>query len=201
MSVTSLPLTTSALLEGLFDLQNQAAWRMLDERFRPVLIACACKLGLEPVDAADVAQETLIQFARDYREGKYDRTRGRLRSWILGIARHRIAELQRGNARRRVQRGQSAMSSLPDVGDLERLWDEECRQAALCSALRDLGSTGKVSPRTLAAFRMHVIDGQTPEQVAKSLGTTVRAIYLAKHRCLARLRELMDGMREVFDLA
>src|SRR5215470_917564 len=184
--------TTTALLESLFDLQNDSAWQQLDDRFRPVIVAFARRLGLGPADAADVAQETLSQFVRDYRNGKYDRERGRLRSWIIGIARHRIAELNRGRANRREHRGQSAIVSLPDDGELGDLWDAECRQAALCQAMRQLATARKVSPRTLEAFRLHVIEETPPEQVAQTLGTSVRAIYIAKHRCLARLREAME---------
>ncbi len=193
--------TTTALLDGLFDLQNDSAWRQLDDRFRPVILSFARKLGLGPADAADVAQETLTQFLRDYRDGKYDRTRGRLRSWITGIAKHRIAELNRSRAGRREYRGQSAIVSLPDDCELNTLWDTECRQAALGVAMRQLASANKVSPRTLDAFRMHVIEGAPPEQVAQSLTMSIRAVYIAKHRCLARLREAMDQLGEVYDLS
>jgi RNA polymerase sigma factor (sigma-70 family) len=193
--------TTTALLDGLFDLQNDLAWRQLDDRFRPVIVAFAQRLGLGPADAADVAQETLTQFVRDYREGKYDRSRGRLRSWIIGIARHRIAELNRKRAGRREFRGNSAIMTLPDDGELANLWDAECRQAALGFAMRQLASAGKVSRRTIDAFRMHVIEGASPEEVAEALTMSVRAVYIAKHRCLARLREAMDQLGDVYDFA
>jgi RNA polymerase sigma-70 factor (ECF subfamily) len=192
--------TTTALLEGLFDLQNASAWRQFDDRFRPILVAVASRLGLEPADAADVAQETIAQFVRDYRAGKYDRTRGRLRSWVVGIARHRVAELHRTQVSRREHRGQSAIVMIPEENHLGEIWDTECRQAAVCAALRELVASSKVSERTLDAFRMHVIEDETPERVAEKLGTTVRAVYMAKHRCLARLRSVMDGMKDVYEL-
>lgn len=201
MLAEPLTKTTTALLEGLFDLQNASAWREFDDRFRPILVGVASRLGLEPADAADVAQETITQFVRDYRAGKYDRTRGRLRSWVVGIARHRVAEHQRTRAGRREQRGQSAIAMLPEESHFGEMWDAECRQATLCAALRELAASSKVSERTLDAFRMHVIEEETPEQVAEKLGTTVRAVYLAKHRCLARLRAVMDGMQYVYELA
>lgn len=192
--------TTTALLEGLFDLQNAVAWREFDDRFRPIVVGVATRFGLEPADAADVAQETITQFVRDYRAGKYDRTRGRLRSWVIGIARHRVAELHRARAGRREQRGQSAIVTLPEESHFGELWDAECRQATLVAALRELAASSKVSERTLDAFRMHVLDDETPERVAEKLGTTVRAVYLAKHRCLARLRVVMDGIRDAYEV-
>lgn len=193
--------TTTALLEGLFDFQNSDAWRELDDRFRPILTDFAQRLGLDGADAADVAQETLSQFLRDYRNGKYDRNRGRLRAWILGIARHRIAETHRTRAGRREWRGQSAMLALSDDGDLDALWDRECRQAALCFALRQLSENYRLNERTISAFRMHVLEGVAPDEVAQTLGTSVRAVYIAKHRCLSRLREAMAQLSESYDLS
>ena len=117
MSTAVAQLTTTALLEGLFDPANQELWRHFDERYRPVIIAFARRLGVEPTDAADIAQETLVQFLRDYREGKYDRNRGRLHCWIIGIAKHRIADQFRlraggGAGMRRMRRQRSGTGSL-----------------------------------------------------------------------------------------
>ena len=65
--------TTTALLEGLFDSDNELAWSHFDARYRPIVIAFARKLGLSESDAGDVAQETILQFLKEYKEGKYDR--------------------------------------------------------------------------------------------------------------------------------
>ena len=81
-------LTTTQLLEGLADPANQAVWQVFDARYRPVLLAFARRLDLSAEDAADVAQEALTRFMTALREGRFDRDRGRLRSWMVGIARH-----------------------------------------------------------------------------------------------------------------
>ena len=59
--------TTTALLDGLFDSANQSIWREFDARYRPILMAFARRLGLNRDNAADVTQETLACFVRDYR--------------------------------------------------------------------------------------------------------------------------------------
>ncbi len=45
------------------------------------------------------------------------------------------------------------------------------------------------SARDWSAFQQVVIGGQSPSDVAKSLGIDVNVVYLAKSRILARLRE------------
>src|SRR5262249_34391143 len=48
--------------------------------------------------------------------------------------------------------------------------------------------------RTWDLFRRFVLDGQTAEQVAAETGTTPNAVYIAKSRVLARLREEAGGL-------
>src|SRR5262249_475580 len=90
--------TTTLLLESLKDPGNQSVWREFDGRYRSIIIGFARNLGLNEEDAHEVAQQTLTEFVRDFSNGKYKRDRGRLRSWIIGIAQHRIADLCRHNA-------------------------------------------------------------------------------------------------------
>ncbi len=194
-------MTTSALLAGLNDPENKTVWSQFDERYRPVLIAFGQRLGLNPTDAADAAQETLIQFMRDYRAGKFDRNRGRLFPWVLGIAKHRIADIKRARAARREFRGESAIEEIPNDAELTRIWDAECRQALFCEAMRRLAQTSRLGRNTLQAFRLHVLEHRAPAQVAEALGISVRAVYLAKHRCLGRLRAIVADLSLAYDMS
>lgn len=192
--------TTTALLDALLNSEDEAIWTEFDGRYRPIITGFAMRLGLPPTDAADIAQETLLQFLRDYRCGKYDRSRGRLGAWVIGIARHRVYDLKRAQVRRRERRGESAIVDLPDEGRMTRIWDEECRQAILKEALAKLRETTRTDPKTIDAFVRHVIDRQPPETVARELGMSVQAVYLAKHRCLARLRTIVEELEGAYEV-
>lgn len=72
-------LTTTMLLQGLSDSANNAAWSRFIERFRAPLLANLRRSGARVQVAEDLAQETLLEFARAFREGRYDWQRGRLR--------------------------------------------------------------------------------------------------------------------------
>ena len=102
--------TTTALLDDLADPANEAVWHDFDARYRPVLVGFGRRLGLGAEDAADAAQDALARFVRSYREGRYDRGRGRLSSWIIGIARNCIVDQMRTRAARHEERGISAMT-------------------------------------------------------------------------------------------
>ncbi len=199
--MSDLYLTTStALLEGLNDPSNREVWEQFDRRYRPVISAFVMRLGVGANDAADVAQETLATFLTDYHAGKYDRTRGRLHSWIIGIARHRAYDFFRARKRHQHEGGVSAMESMPKDDELESMFEEECRQVVLSEALARLRSQTRMNDETIKAFTRHVIDRFPPETVANELGITVDAVYMAKHRCLSKLRALVAELEQAYEL-
>ena len=115
--------TTTALLTGLFDPRNAAAWEAFDRRYRPILIGFARNCGAKDVDAAEVAQETIVRFVEEYRAGKYDRNRGRLGAWLVTIARYRLLDSRRRAGTARIERAESAMVDLDDRGLVDAPWE------------------------------------------------------------------------------
>lgn len=183
--------TTTELLNGLYESGNRGAWEEFDRRFRPILVAFLRRTGLNETDAADVAQETLVHFVQDYRQRKYDRERGRLRSWLIGIARCRLADLRRAQGRRRELRGESAIDDMPDGVDLNALWEAEERGYIFAQAVNELRETGRFNARTMEAFDRVVLRHEPVESVAAELGLTPQEIYNAKNRVVERLREIV----------
>ena len=78
--------TTSTIIHDLRDLSNQTAWRSFVDRFHRPIVRFVTRMGFNGEDAEDVTQETLAAFADSLREGRYDRERGKLRTWLFGIA-------------------------------------------------------------------------------------------------------------------
>lgn len=191
--------TTTALLAGLFDPANQAAWSEFDSRYRPMIVSFAQRLGLYESDAADIAQETLARFIRDYREGKYDRERGRLRSWIIGIVKYRVADLKRAQASRRENRGESAMIDLPADDELNQLWESERRRVLLTQAIEELRSQSKLSEKTMLAFEQYALRDRPVDEVAAELNLTRHDVYMAKNRVAEKLRDILSRLEDIFD--
>jgi RNA polymerase sigma-70 factor, ECF subfamily len=53
---------------------------------------------------------------------------------------------------------------------------------------------GEFEETTRRAFLQVVVDEQAPADVARELGTTANAVYLAKSRVMRRLREELEGL-------
>lgn len=193
--------TSTALLEALANPANQGVWEELESRYRPVVFHVARRLGLTEVDAADVAQEALLEFFRDYRAGKYDPGRGRLRSWFLAIARNRARDLVRRSARGSHDRGESVVAGLEDPNvELERVWDAEVENEILRRAFEALRKEHDTDERSIAIFEAYAIQGESPEAIAETHGVSPSTVYSIKSRCTARLRDWVEAGRRLYDL-
>jgi len=191
--------STTALLEDLRDPTNETVWKEFDGRYRPVLASFGRRVGLDAEDAADAAQEALVQFVRSYRAGKYERGRGRLRSWIIGIARHCILDQQRNQAARREARGMSALITLPDQDSLAEIWEAECDREILRRGVNVLRSETRLDPQTLQAFELLAFPHREMSEVADELNITMNDVYLAKHRCLKRLKPILAALKTAYE--
>lgn len=190
MSVTTA--TSTELLNALFD-PEAGAWGAFVGRYRPLIESFALRSGLGSDEARDVAQSVLLEFFRSYREGKYQRDRGRLRDWLFGIARHRLGRVRRDRHRKTVALAEDADETLPhDVDCWNAAWERELLLAALARVKAD------VEPATFEAFELFAIAGVPSQAVAESLGITENAVYGAKRRVMSRLRAIRDELDGIY---
>ncbi|MDG2030487.1 MAG: RNA polymerase sigma factor [Phycisphaerales bacterium] len=191
--------TTTAMLDALHDAGNADVWEQFDRRYRPILIGFARNLGLTDQDAADIAQETLARFLSEYRDGRYDREKGRLGAWLVGIARYRILDLRRRSAGKYQLAGESAIMDLDDEKNLSRVWEDERRHAVLRIAMEELQENSRTDPKTIKVFEMLMVHSVPPQVVADELEISVHDVYLAKSRVAQRLRKIVERIESEYD--
>lgn len=199
MAGTLRTTTTTLLLERLRDPKDALVWEEFDARYRRILVGVGVKLGLDEEAASEAAQETLVQFVRDYREGRYDRGKGRLRAWIIGICRHRVADAHRRRARERGRRGESAMVDLADEQTVCAAWEEEQRRVVFARAMEVLRESTRTSVRTIRAFEMLAMGNVPAAEVAVELGLETAEVYRIKHRMTERLREIVAELTASYE--
>lgn len=191
--------TTTALLEALSDSRDAESWRQFDERYRPIVFQLARRVGLADEDAADAAQETMLEFVRDFRRGRYERERGRLRHWIMGIARNRARDVLARRRRNAPEFGDTWLATAPDEPELERLWDAEVEDEILRRALVALRGQSEFDERSVQVFEAYVVAGEPPDRVAARHELAVGSVYAIKSRCLKRLTELREVIAREFE--
>lgn len=194
--------TSTQLVEQLRDPGNAQAWGGFDQRYRPILEGFGRALGLTPDEAAELAQQTLVEFAAAYRAGKYDRGRGRLSSWLIGIARNLACDMHRRRGARRAA-GELALlevpAELPDDAHLTRVWAKQRESAILAEAMAILRDSQRLEAHTMRAFELFVVRGVPAQAVAAECGISVDSVYVIKNRLTARLREIVRDLTAALD--
>jgi RNA polymerase sigma-70 factor (ECF subfamily) len=166
-----------------------------------LIVAYAVRAGVPAEDAEDVAQSSLLAFSSEYQVGKYDRNRGRLRSWLFGIVHHEVQDWRRSRGRRGVRLPESEgdgdfFARVEAPAENEKVWDEEWDAAVLRGCLEEVRR--ELQPTTFGAFEAFAVRGEPAEQVAERFGLTPNAVYCAKRRILRRVRELLPLVKEVW---
>ena len=195
-------MTNTVMLDGLRDAGNRSVWGQFVGRYQPMILKYARRFGLTAADAEDAAQQAIIAFCTAYQEGKYDRDKGRLRVWLFGIARNQIRNVIKKKGRRREVQVVNDASETDffvretDDDTFERIWEEEWRDAVLRQCLDEVRK--EFDAKTVQAFEQFAWKGKPAQQVADELGVTANAVFIAKHRIMKRIRELLPQMESVW---
>lgn len=188
--------TSTTLLEGLHDPQNDGAWRRFYARYAPMLCSYARRIGLSDADVQEVVSDTLTTFVQVYRDGRYDRGKARLKSWLGGIAKKKVLKLRARrrdlslDALRSANGGRSVHE--PAAPDDSAAFELEWQLERLNQALELLRR--EAEPETYQAFDLYGVKGWPAARVAAFLGVTSNAVYISKTRMTARLREIVDRL-------
>jgi RNA polymerase sigma-70 factor (ECF subfamily) len=193
-----IPPTRASLLLRLRDARDEAAWREFVELYTPLVLGYARKQGLQDADAADLAQEVLRAVAGAVGRFDYDPQRGAFRNWLFTIVRRKLATWRSSQAARTCGSGDPAIHQIleqtPAPQTTEPAWESEWQQRVFAWACAQVSRD--VSAATWQAFWRTAVQGQPGAQVAAELGMSTGAVYLARSRVLARLRELIRSAEE-----
>lgn len=192
------PETQPSLLLRLRDPQDGRAWSQFAELYAPLIHGFARKHGLQDADAADLTQEVLRLVAGAVKGLDYDPKRGSFRAWLFTVVRNQVRKFL-GRRRQHEQGigGTAAVDLLvqkhaPEE-DLAAEWNEEYQRRLFAYAADQV--RGDFSAATWQAFWQTGVRGRNAKEVAAELGITVAAVYLAKGRVMARLKEQIHQLQ------
>jgi RNA polymerase sigma factor (sigma-70 family) len=190
------PVTRPSLLVRIKDLADQEAWEQFVELYAPLVYGFARKRGLQEADASDLTQEVLRAVAAAATRLEYDPGRGSFRAWLYTVTCNKYHDFIQARSRQCQGSGDTAVHAVlgQQGGREEDQWDEEYRQQLF--ALAAARVRGEFEPATWQAFWHVAVEGRSARQAASSLGLSVGAVYIAKSRVLARLREAVQSLME-----
>jgi RNA polymerase sigma-70 factor (ECF subfamily) len=192
MMQESTSITLLEQLNSTDESERSTAWHRFVHLYTPLLLHWAGKQGFQPADANDLVQEVLIKLTS--RLSEYERREGAsFRGWLMILLRNLAHDYRRRKATRRLDpskmdRSQEVHQQAHPAVELE---ESEYRQWLIRRGLDSIRDD--FSQATWKAFDGLMFDGKSPRELAEELGLSINAIYMARHRVLARLREVLNG--------
>ncbi len=191
--------TRSSVLRAVADTQNEAAWRRFFDLYAGFIYSIARSKCMGDTDADDIVQVVFADLVRTLPTFKYDRTKGKFRSYLSGLVHWRVMDRLKAGKRDAdikaafCDESKTAASSPGDDGFAEREW----QAAALEEALRRIKPD--VRPEHYAAFVASAVEGQDTESVMRLYGLTSDNLYQIRKRLTERLRETVAAVLAEMD--
>jgi RNA polymerase sigma-70 factor (ECF subfamily) len=191
--------TSFSLLDRLHQQPDDEAWRRLVDVYTPLIHGWLHRQSVQHDDRDDVVQEVMTVVIRRLPEFEHNRRIGAFRAWLRTITVNCLRDFWRSKRIRPVAAGDSSFVNVLDQladpnSGMSRIWDEE-HDRHVMKRLKELLQP-QFEKKTWQAFQRLTVDGMSPDVVAKELGITVNAVFIAKSRVLARLRQEAAGLVE-----
>jgi RNA polymerase sigma-70 factor (ECF subfamily) len=201
MPVDDSPLTRASLLVQIRDGANHTAWNEFVQLYGPVVYGFCRRRGLQDADAADVMQDVMRSISTAIARLDYDPKQGTFRGWLFTVTRNKVFNFLSARQIRPQGSGDTTTNKLldtqPDGSDTDDVWELEYQRRLASMAMDRVKS--EFQDNTWRAFWMTAVEGLAVADVAKQIGLSAGAIYVAKSRVLARLKEEVDTLKRQED--
>ncbi len=175
--------TASNLVRGITDFENHQRWYEFNNLYRPMIRKILHDKGLRPDELDDLVQEVYLSMLSTIERFKYDRTRGKFRSWLSTLTQRAVY----AHRRKRIEPAVDpwGLEETEPAGERLSVADDDRMQ--LCLKL----ARNRFDDQAWLPFYLRVIE-QTPiEDVQRVTGLNRNAIYQAVHRVKQCLREML----------
>lgn len=193
--------TSQTLLLRMREPSDGDAWSEFARLYTPLLRKFALLRGVEHQDVDDLVQEVLKAVSQSIRGFEYDPARGTFRDWLFIVTRSKVARHFKRQSRAPRGTGSDTLRLLIEeqpAPEEQTDWDLEYRRRMFAWAAGKVKAA--VSEKTWRAFRMQTVESKTAAETAAALGMSVGAVYVAKSRVIARMREQIASVAgEKFD--
>ena len=181
------PSTRASLILRLRKPGDLEAWEQFSELYEPFIFRMARSRGLQDADARDLTQDVMVRVAKSVRSWEPDRSKGSFRGWLSRITRNMVVDFMRSRSRKI-----NSVEFVEDIAECpeSELYDLELRKQAFVWASEKVRSD--FAEATWKAFWMTAVENKSATEVAAATGLSVGAVYIAKSRVMAKLRQAVQ---------
>ena len=185
------PETNHSLVARVKNLGDGASWAEFMGIYQPVVYRMAKRRGLQDADAHDVMQQVFVSVAGAIE--RWDSSEGLppFRAWLTTITKNAISKTLGRRPRDRATGSTSVMEQLNAVADIGESSDEEFAVETRRQMFRWAAQRVRIefTQATWDMFWRTSVLGESVSEVATATGRTTGAVYIARHRVVARLKE------------
>lgn len=187
------PKTRASLILRLRQPEDVVAWEEFVEIYQPLIFRLAQSKGLQEADALDLTQDVLAKVANAVNQFNPDPNQGSFRGWISQITRNLVIDFFRKQDRQQRTADDTAIRQLIDSIPSEEPTPEDTQwfnlereRQVFAWAAEKIRS--RFQPKTWEAFWMTAVEQHDVTEVAKQLGISTGAVYIARSRVMAKLK-------------
>lgn len=188
--------TSASLLERIRHDPAATQWQTLVELYDPLIRGWLKRQAVLASDADDLVQDVLTVVARRLKDFEHNSRPGAFRTWLRTITINCVRDFWRSKKRENSGGSPQVQELLDQLADphsgLTQAWDLEHDRFVTQQLLARLRS--EFEPATWRAFERVALDGAPAAEVAAELNLTTNAVFIAKSRILARLRQESRGL-------
>ena len=191
--------TRSSVLAAVKDTGDAAAWARFFDLYAGFVFAIARSKGLSSEDADDIVQGVFSELARKMPTFEYDRTKGKFRSYLLGLINWRVLDKLKADKRESELNAAYCEEEKAAAPVTEEAFiDQEWQNAAFNEALRRLQKEAR--PDHFAAFVESTVEGIDTETVMRLHGMSRDNLYQIRARFTTKLKTLVATIRTEMDM-
>jgi RNA polymerase sigma-70 factor (ECF subfamily) len=193
------PTTRRSLVLRLRNPDDEAAWAEFVALYEPLVYRLARGKGLQDADARDLCQDVFRALTSAIERWDPDPAKGRFRAWLFRIARNLLVNFLVVQRRHPPGTGRTSVHELleaqpEDDAQAQQEFAAEFRRRAFRWAAEQVRP--EFTDSTWQAFWKTGVEGRPVAEVAKELGLSPGAVYVARSRVLGRLRERVEQLTE-----
>ncbi len=194
--------TRSSLLSRLQNGDGEKGWQEFFDIYWPFIYHSALSRSLSDADAQDVTQQTLVAVWRGLPTFRYDPKRAAFKTWLIGILKHRIADLERQKVRRPAEASideaaaAATIEQVPDPGSdptdvrADAEWEANLLRAARERVWK------RISRRELQIYEYYEQRERHVRATARELNITAARVHVARYRVEKELKKEIDFLRK-----
>lgn len=167
-------------LNARFAAGDEAALGEIYRRWSPVVFTLALRSLGDRADAEDVTQRAFVSAWSS--RSHYDASKGRLSTWLITIARRRIADMHESRAKvRRLQ------------DEIERVTDPDPKtEIDLTETILVTDEMNQLPMPAQAVMRMAFYDDLTHEEISRRLDMPLGTVKSHIRRSITRMRDRLE---------